>query len=182
MTEMPDRMKRFPLWKGFPIHYTVWVNTDGTPDFKVMHERRREECFTKNLCHLCGQRMTAPYALIGGPACVDGMRFIDGPMHPECATYAALACPFLSSPNGRYTSRLPVIADGDLIIYENVDNVRPSKMAYCLVPSYRVVRNPQRDQEEGGPHANNPNASGQLTVVVTEFLSIDWDLMPRSAE
>ncbi len=185
-TPIPDRLKRFPLWRGrFPIHYTVWVGPDGEPDFKVMHERRREECFNKNLCHLCGQRMSAPYALIGGPLCVDGMAFVDGPMHPECATYAALVCPFLSSPQGKYRAEIPTFdeqADGSYIkVYDNVSNIRPAKMALCLVESYRVVRNPPTGHQSGGPHATNPTAPNQLTVRVTGYISVDWDLMPHSA-
>lgn len=177
---IPENMKRFPLWHGYPVHFTVWVK-DGVPDFKMMHEPRRVECFNKNLCHLCGKRMSAPYALIGGPLCVEAMRFIDGPMHPECAIYAAKVCPFLSSPTGRYKADQPILNDNNTVTYEFVSNVRPAKMALCLVPSYRTERNPPTNRQVG-THAANPHGPNQLVVVVREYISVDWTIMPQSKE
>jgi hypothetical protein len=65
---IPFRMRKFTTWHGYPIHYTVLVRPDGTPNFRSMDEHRRIECFEKNLCHLCGEKLRGgPFAFIGGP-------------------------------------------------------------------------------------------------------------------
>jgi hypothetical protein len=184
---IPNRMKKFPLFHGFPVHYTVFVHSDGTPDFKIMHERRREECFKKNWCHLCGEplnkknRKEEEYAFIGGPKCVLAHRFIDGPMDIACAEYAAKVCPFLSSPTGKYASVIPV-KEGDRIVeYQNVPNVRPNKMALVVSRKYHVERNPTGNHVSG-PHANDPSGEGQLVCVVGKYIRIDWNIMPSNDE
>jgi len=179
---IPQQLQKFPLFHGYPVHYTVFVDANGKPNFKVMHEHRRIECFNKNLCHLCGEDLgDGPFAFIGGPMCVKAHRFVDGPMGIECAEYAAIACPFLSSPDGKYASIIPV-SDGDKIVsYENVSNVRPSKMALVVGRSYKVQRNGY-DVHVSGPHANNPYGGGQLVCVVGQYSRCDWNIMPSSEE
>src|SRR5262245_29072659 len=53
---IPEALKRFPLYHGFPVHFTVLVDKKtGVPDFRSMNETRRVECFRKNWCHLSGE-------------------------------------------------------------------------------------------------------------------------------
>lgn len=185
---VPKAMQRFKTWHGYPIHYTVMVRADGTPDFKSMNEHRRKDCFKRNLCHLCGQRMNpaGPYYLIGGPMCVQHKRFIDGPMHKECAEYACKACPFLASPNGKYRAATPIAdeqKDGTYTFtYDSVSNIRPARMALVECQQYRIERNTERNQysDKGGPQAVNPFAVGQTVCIAIDILSVDWDIMPAS--
>lgn len=103
-TEIPDRLKRFPLWRGLPIFYTVSRDEHGDPMWKSLDSRRQMEASAKNLCHLCGQRLSVPQYWICGPLEVrDKIVSSNGPMHEECARFAIAACPFLSNPH--YESR-----------------------------------------------------------------------------
>jgi hypothetical protein len=196
---VPERMQRFPRWRGYPIHYTVWRDpTTGEPNFRVMHEPRRVECFKKNWCHLCGRNLGAgPYCFIGGPKCVAQGAFIDGPMHRDCAEYAARVCPFLSSPTGKYSSEVACEIDGELVTYESVPNLRPPKMALVVAGKYQTVRNPGRqranptDRGPGlwvasppppAPHAADPSGSAQIVFLVGNILEVIWDLMPQSKD
>lgn len=187
---IPQRLCKFPTHRGFVVHYTVAWNDDGTPNFGSMREYRRRECWRKNLCHLCGQRMERPYIFIGGPLCVKYRRFVDGPMHVECADYATQACPFLS--NAVFVANSPVISetpfdirevDGAMRVqgaYERRDQ-HPDRMAYVTTPSYAVQVNREANEYSrmGGPHAINPFALGQWCAVLPPEMTVDWDRMPK---
>lgn len=186
MIEIPERLKRFQLWKGYVVHFTVFIKPDGSPDFKVMNEDNRVRCFEKNWCHLCGLRMWPPYAFIGGPLCVEHRSFVDGPMHVDCAEYAARVCPFLSSPTGKYNVQAGANAgmldlDTNIMVYENVANVRPKKMALVTSDTYTWGRTSGKYGEgEGLVHAADPNPKGQITCKPGEYIRVDWDIMPSS--
>lgn len=224
MIPIPTSLQKFPLWRGvYPIHYTVWTDAAGNPDFKVMHERRREECFGGNRCHLCGETLGGEpilktkrsyrsdghlpakvskvicvgfkggvYALIGGPKCVEGHKFVDGPMHVECAEYAARACPYLASPSGVYKAFVPTVVvgsakanplDGALIqAATEKTNTRPARMALVTSASYTVERNRITHAFEGGSHADDPSAPLQLTANPGPYLRVDWSIMPQAEE
>lgn len=159
--EIPHRMRKFPLWKGiFPIHYTIWVE-GGVPDFKQMHEVRRIDAFNRNLCHLCGERMlNCHFAFIGGPVCVKLHAFVDGPMHLECASYAAAVCPFLSSSRGHYSK----MTGGDK---------RPDQMFLCVSDKYSTRRNsPQLKYNWGAPLATNPMQPNQMICIAGDWISV----------
>lgn len=218
--EIPECLKKFPLWKDrFPIHFTVWVDEEGVPNFKVMHERRREEAFVKNLCHICGDSLGGTpiytedsvfrvikgkltrikqkkvvgveggeYAFIGGPKCVKQHKFVDGPMHIECAEFSAKACPFLSSM--KYKSTIPIQIgrsisgkpDGLMMVKREDDPLVDLRdnMALVVSKAYLVVRNSSSDKEYGGgPHTNDPNAPNQLAAKPGEYIRIDWNIMPN---
>lgn len=158
---IPERMKKFPLWKGiYPIHYTVWVK-DGVPDFKMMHEARRMDAFGRNLCHLCGERMlNTLFAFIGGPNCVKYHAFVDGPMHPECAEWACSICPFLKNADAAYSRR----TGGD---------ARPEKMFLCLSATYTTRRNSSRvPYKPGAILADTPFQPGQTICIAGEWESV----------
>lgn len=187
---IPERMKRFPLWNGFPVHFTVFRDKQGVPDFQVMYETRRIECFRKNWCHLCGRNLApGPYHFIGSEKCIRLRAFIDGPMHIECAEYAAKVCPFLSSPS--YHGQIQWIEDDGSVTKEYRDT-RPNRMALAAASRYVVARNPGESRvrkvtqigilEESvpAPLATDPTSPAQLVChIPDEFLWINWDLMPQ---
>jgi hypothetical protein len=184
---IPHRLQRFPRWRGYPIHFTVLVKANGDPDFKAMDESRRIEAFEKNLCHLCGWKLKdGPYAFIGGPLCVDSHHFVDGPMHVECAEYAAKACPFLSSPTGKYHQRPPeggglFDLDTQVLVYDQVANVRPDRMGLVVTYHYSWSRNGGTyGRGKGMPHAIDPSPSGQIVCVAGSYVRVDYDIMPNS--
>lgn len=168
---VPERLKRFPMFKGrYLIHYTVFVGPDGQPDFKVVHSENRRNALAKNLCHLCGQKMAPPYAFIGGPLCVRGRLFMDGPMHEECARYAAKVCPYLNSPDGGHSKAPPKhegmdCGDGKIIVTQTDESVaagRPDRIAICLTESYREVM-----------------YRGSVYIQAGPWIAVDWDAMPQ---
>lgn len=193
---VPPALQRFPLWHGYPVHYTVWRDKSGRPDFRIMDDARRWECFRKQWCHLCGRNLgQGPYCFIGGPKSVEAHRFVDGPMHRECAEYAARVCPFLASPTGKYRTVVYAEIDGQVVEYESVDNIRPPKMALVVAESYHMERNPGRRRDSPSrpagiyinppplePHAVNPEGAAQMVCVVGNYVEVDWNLMPQSVE
>ena len=139
MPEIPARMKKFPLWKNrFPIFYTVMTMEDGTPNFRVVSRKRQVEASEKNLCHLCGERLEGVVYFIGSKEDLAEHYSGDGPMHLDCAEYAAKACPWLSNPDGvlrgvNYTSN-KVYTE---LIKEIKGQPRPAEMG--IVGSRRYV-------------------------------------------
>lgn len=98
---MPDRVRRLPISpKGFPVPYFVaW--TDGVPDFRVIRPGAIKECFEKKRCWICGDPLGRHLALVLGPMCAVNRVISEPAMHRDCATYSAIACPFLSNPRMR---------------------------------------------------------------------------------
>ncbi len=165
--EIPERLQKFELWKGvYPVHYTVMRATDGTPDFKVIHEERRMECILDGLCALCGERLEKIKAFIGGEACMNNKIFLDPGMHKDCAYYAAKACPFLNSENREYASNPgKVERDGDVHAIAKFEQRRPKRMAIMLAKSFDPIK----------------LSDGGVYVLVSRVVSIDWDAMPVSS-
>lgn len=161
MIEIPQRLKKFPLWMGkFVIHYTVFVK-DGIPDFKCMHEVRRIDAFNRNLCHLCGERMlNTLFAFIGGPKCVKYRAFVDGPMHPDCAEYACKVCPFLRDAKAEYSKRTG-------------GGARPEKMYLCLAEKYMTRRNPSNWKYRPNiALADLPHQPDQMVCHASDWVSV----------
>jgi hypothetical protein len=165
MPPIPDRMKKFPLWKGlYPIFYTVMME-NGKPNFRVVSRARQIECANQNKCHMCGERMKPPYYFIGGPGSISSRHFSDGPMHKECAEYAAKACPFLSNPHARYSIQ-PVAKEHtnfEYVINHAIDagTIRPAEMAVAWTDSYRA------------------NLTGQYPDFhAGTWIGIDWEIIP----
>ena len=170
MPEIPDRMKRFPLWMDrYPIHFTVAIE-NGVPLFNQVSRLRQLEAAAKNLCHLCGQRLLAPYYFICSERDVKDKACKDGPMHLECAMYAIKACPFLANPD--YTGKRPAIQDAGpstaaaLIAMDATGPVvRPSRIALCTANSYCL-----EDKKSQYP-----------LFIVPDWLTVDWSVIPSKS-
>lgn len=103
---IPERLKRFPLWQDkYPIFFTVFREIDGRPNWKSLDRRKQVECNAKGLCHLCGQRMLAPYWWVCGEYEMEELTVSsNGPMHEECARFACVICPALSDAKYKSTT------------------------------------------------------------------------------
>jgi hypothetical protein len=173
MPPIPDRMKRFPLWKGmFPIFYTVARTPEGKPEFRKVSRARQIEAERKGLCHLCGQTLWTPFWFICYDQEVKIGRSKDGPMHKECAEYACKACPFLSQPG--YVGHDPreasknnplVLAYLDKHPQMDAPPVRPARMALCSASRYKS------DLTDRYP-----------VFSVVEWDTMDWDILTFSPE
>lgn len=168
--QVPERMKRFPLWLGrYPIHYTVMVE-NGVPQFNQVSRGKQIQAARKNLCHLCGQRMSAPYWFLCGETDVEQKATKDGPMHEECARYAIVICPFLANPH--YVGKVPAVkGQGPSTVKALIEMgatgpvVRPPKIALCTADSYMSDLKPQYP-----------------IFVVGQWTSVDWSAVPSREE
>ena len=176
MVPIPDRMKKFPLWKGkYPMFYTLSKNADGTPNFKAVSRSKQIEAIGKNLCHICGEKLTLPYWFILLGEEVEHRHTRDGPMHRECAVYAGQTCPFLSNPYARRTFIKPEglssveMMDHNLLV-EMMDHnllgagaLREARIAVCSTNNYSVA-----DMTERYP-----------MFIVGNLIEVDWSIIPE---
>lgn len=166
---IPFRLKKFPLYKGMLVHFTVYVGEDGIPDFKVVHENNRRICMRDNLCALCGQGLLTPMVFIGGTKSVENRLFVDGPMHQECAEYATKVCPFLKIETWTHTDRKPRHEGKDSGVFSTFNELAPGRprMAMYYTNGYRLVR---------------VNDSNNIYYQALAPLKVDWDAMPQPKE
>lgn len=97
--DLPNRMKTLPVDKrGYPVPWFVaWEN--GQPDFRIIGTGRVTTAVNKQLCWICGQPCRiAPVSYVVGPMCIVNRTSAEPPSHLECATFAAINCPFLATP------------------------------------------------------------------------------------
>lgn len=146
--EMPERLRRRPQFKGYPVPYIVLIRPDGTPDFRVANEERRDEVIGRRLCHLCGEPLGWWIAFIGGPSAIAQRLFYDPAMHPECARYAVVACPFLRGDTD-YAPVDQVAAvnakagiDGKVVAIAGEMRVPEGRVGILLTRNYRVAVHP----------------------------------------
>jgi hypothetical protein len=101
-TPIPDLMRQLPHDKrGYPITFVTAIASDGTPNFAVTDEAKRQHVIVNNLCAICGKPNHKLTWLVGGylSAFHPHGAFLDPPMHYDCASYALKVCPFIASPS-----------------------------------------------------------------------------------
>jgi len=173
---IPERLKDFPLYKGrYLVHYTVYVDPDGKPDFRVVDEANRMNALTYDLCHLCGQTLDRPVVFIGGPLCAENLVFMDGPMHEECALYSVKVCPYLANPH--HGDEAKQLARGEATVNKHADTEgvkiktnedmqagRPARMALIYAERYFCGRTP----------------SGTIVVIARDVIKTDFTTIPQA--
>lgn len=98
----PPMVARLPHDKhGRPVPWFVHRADDGTPDFRVVRPGGIPDAVRRNLCWVCGTDRGREAAFVIGPMCAVGRVISEPPSHRVCATYSALACPFLTTPRMR---------------------------------------------------------------------------------
>ena len=145
--DMPWRMRTLPLdHRGYPVPWFVAWLVDGRPvtpglgkpNFRVVDPRKLVRAVRERRCWLCGEPLGVHMAFVLGPMCAVTRRSSEPPSHPDCATFAMSACPFLSNPHmvrneaGLPAERLP---PAGIHIDRN-----PGAMALWLCKSYRLER------------------------------------------
>lgn len=84
----------------------AWI--DGVPDFRIVARGKVAEAVSGNRCFICGEPLGRWLTFPVGPMNAINRTAPEPPSHKECATYAALVCPFLVRPaKGRRESNLP---------------------------------------------------------------------------
>jgi len=92
---IPENLKDRPTYKGYVVPYSV-MGEGGVPDFKTNDVIKVARCLRLRLCALCGMKMHKEIAFLGGDISGESKLYTDGPMHEECAAYAAQVCPHLA--------------------------------------------------------------------------------------
>lgn len=138
---IPPRLALRPRdGRGYPIPFTVLLDRDGTPDFRVTDRIKWDQVLDQRLCALCAEPLGRHLAFVGGPLSHESRYFTDPPMHLECARYAVQVCPFLAAPNFRYAESV-LEKDGVLLrTAEHVDPARPDRFFIATSRSMRRVR------------------------------------------
>jgi hypothetical protein len=108
---IPPRMAARPLSeRGFPVPFFVaWVDDLGKlvrpglgrPDFRVTDRGALFHAVSFDACWMCGQPLGKFRSLVLGPMCLANRMTAEPSCHPDCAEYAARACPFLANPRAR---------------------------------------------------------------------------------
>lgn len=102
---LPERFKALPLdERGFPVPWFVdWL--DGKPVFQAMDPNKFNKAIKFKRCWLCGQQLGSTYAFVIGPMCGINRVSSEPPSHRDCAEFAVKACPFLTKPMARRSTR-----------------------------------------------------------------------------
>jgi hypothetical protein len=140
---IPKFLYHLPVYRGFPVPFTVYY-VDGKPDFRVNDAVKQRLCWNNTLCSVCGLKMQqGDFWFIGGPKSMQSGHFLDGPSHQRCAEFAINLCPYLNGTRTQYSDRPIEKAKPDtVLIHENVETVRPSKMGLRRARSYIMREKP----------------------------------------
>lgn len=108
LPELPPRMRALPIDdRGYPTPWFVsWIN--GKPDFRVADGAKAEKARRFRLCWVCGNQVGKFKTFVIGPMCAVNRTTSEPPCHFECATFSAIACPFLTLPKAlRRAANMP---------------------------------------------------------------------------
>jgi hypothetical protein len=135
---IPKRMRHLPLSeRGYPVpRFVEWI--DGQPDFRVMSSHHMLACIKKKVCWVCGDYLGQYKAFVIGPMCAVNRTSAEPPSHLECATYSAVACPFLTNPmEKRDRKDMPgnAVPPGGVMLPHN-----PGVTLVWVTTSYSVIR------------------------------------------
>lgn len=94
-----------PVVGGLAAPYINVRLADGGVDFRTPHTAAFERCWTEQLCQACGNPLTHPAVLFGGPNQLRRRHFDEPPLCAPCAVYASQACPMVAGRMPFYAAR-----------------------------------------------------------------------------
>lgn len=108
--DVPARLADRPTVGGLVIPWITVTLADGSPDWRACIRHRVNQCISDRRCQLDGQRIPGIAVFF---AADDQMPAAPGqpivtdvpPVHPECWSYAAQACPMLAGRASTYAER-----------------------------------------------------------------------------
>lgn len=99
LTDMPPRIRRLSVFRGYPVPWFVAWLPSGEPEFRAMDPDKFARAVNEKLCWVCGLPLTVgQYTFVAGPMCGVNRTSAEPPCHDECADWSARNCPFLSRP------------------------------------------------------------------------------------
>lgn len=159
---MPERIARLPLDpKGFPIPWFA-ATVNGVRDVRVADRNKVVEAIKKHRCWICGEPLGKFLAFVIGPMCAVTRTSSEPPSHLDCATFAAINCPFLSRPLAK---RRDEGLEGCTYAAGNGIKRNPGAAAVWVSKSYKTFRPP----------------GGGMLIEIGEPLAIEWYANGRSA-
>lgn len=172
---LPDRCKALPVDpRGYPIPWFVYMNEDGTPEFRIADNKKRGLAVRERRCWVCGGKMGRYLAFVIGPMCSVNRATAEPPCHRECAIWSAIACPFLSRPHmRRREDSLPeeMTVPGEMITRN------PGATCIWITTSYSIMRVSNGDLFEiGDPTETLWYAEGRTATRDEVLRSIDTGL------
>jgi len=102
MIPIPARMQKLDRdRRGLPVPVIVLRNDDGTPLFAANDGQAVQKIIAQDRCEVCGEKLLRGRWFVGGhlSAFAEHGRFLDPPMHDECAHYALQVCPYMAAPS-----------------------------------------------------------------------------------
>lgn len=102
---IPASCAHRPVVGGLVAPFVNLRLADGGVDFRTPHNAKYEECWRHGLCQTCGEPLTHPAVLFGGPNQLRGLHFDEPPLCAPCAVYASRACPMVAGRLERYADR-----------------------------------------------------------------------------
>lgn len=105
---LPRRMRALRIDdRGYPVPWFVaWI--DGKPDFRVADGEKLRKAIYAGNCWVCGEPVGKLKTFVIGPMCAVNRVSAEPPCHLDCATFSAIACPFLRLPKAeRREANLP---------------------------------------------------------------------------
>lgn len=155
----PERIKRLAKdGRGYPVPFFASV-LDGKADFRVMDPSKWRTCVEQRRCSICGEALDDEVAFVGGPVSIANHLFADAGMHPECATYALQACPFLAAPSFGYLNQHKAVDEGMAKNLDAVNQARPVRFGLGRTRAYRLVR---------------LGHGGDIVIQAAQFDSVEW--------
>jgi hypothetical protein len=157
---LPRRMRALPInEKGYPVPYFVEF-IDGKPDFRVLDARKFGLALNQGLCWLCGEPLGKYKTFVLGPMCAITRTTSEPPCHHDCATFAAMACPFMILPRSkRRTANLPANSQEPAGIHLDRN---PGAMALWTSTSFKPFR------------ANADGSRPGVLIQVGNPTSVEW--------
>jgi hypothetical protein len=98
---VPKRAAKRPFHKGLLVAANVKI-VDGEPVFGKVDHRWVEKALVERLCQLCGKKI-AKTDFCAFPGGWRDVRFVEAPLHLECAAYSATVCPNIIRKRDRFS-------------------------------------------------------------------------------
>jgi hypothetical protein len=140
-----SRIDKLEKYGKFAIPYIVFRDENNIPHFKVNNNVKTEECISKELCSVCGEKLEDDKWLIGGRLSAFHERgcYVDIPVHKECGVYSLKTCPYMAYT--QYTAKgmsekekAYLDSIGVFTVNPTIDNNRLQYFVFVKIKSYEV--------------------------------------------
>jgi hypothetical protein len=107
---IPATCAHRPVVGGLVVPVVNMRLADGGVDFRTRHTAAYENCWQRDLCQVCGNQLTNPAVLFGGPVQLRELRFGEAALCTPCAVYTSRGCPMIAGRMASFATREAVSA------------------------------------------------------------------------